>query len=43
MKSLPYREQLEEYVDKAFNIWRKSEKASFIKDEIKDHKEKSLA
>ena len=42
MKSLPYREQLEEYVDKAFNIWRKSEKASFIKDEIKDHKEKSL-
>jgi hypothetical protein len=40
MKSLPYREQLEEYVDKAFNIWRKSEKKSFIKDEIKDHKEK---
>ena len=34
MKSLPYREQLEEYVDKAFDIWWKAKGNAEIKDVI---------
>ena len=34
MKSLPYREQLENYVGKAYEFWRKGEGKSEIKNEI---------
>ena len=37
MKSLPYREQLEKYVDKAFDFWKKGEE---IKAVIKEKKKK---
>lgn len=34
MKSLPYREQLEKYVDKAFNIWKTGDNKVNVKSEI---------
>lgn len=38
MKSLPYRQQLEDYVDKAFDYWRKGKSTVDIKSEIEEAK-----
>lgn len=41
MKSLPYRKQLEDYVDKAFAYWRKGKSTVDIKSEIDKAKKKN--